>query len=177
MGLAHRRHSINHSHYHYYHQVIRQHKAQPPQAEGSITPQQAAGQKCLRGRKKLQASKAGKISMRSGPLRTCTGRQVQECSTASVSGHQRAFQGDCPQSSLQDHNWLFALRTPVELVLQRPAKPLLKDSNLAWAAGFLKIGFNAPLLLVRWRENKQMLKINDCCARELNGLQPRMAAF
>lgn len=33
------------------------------------------------------------------------------------------------------------------------------------------------LPLVRQRENKQMLKINDCCERELNGLQPRMAAL
>lgn len=42
MGLAHRRHPIIHSHHDYYHQVIRQHKAQPPQAEGSTTLQQAA---------------------------------------------------------------------------------------------------------------------------------------
>lgn len=42
----------------------------------------------------------------------------------------------------------------------------------AWISGFLRIGLKDPLPLVRWRENKQMLKVNDCCERELNGLQP-----
>ena len=79
---------------------------------------------------------------------------------------------------LQEQHQFYAQRTPAELsATQRAIKPLLRVSNLACATGFLKTGYNVPLPLVRWRENKPMLKINDCNEREINGLWPRMAAF
>lgn len=73
---------------------------------------------------------------------------------------------------------LLAPRPPVEpLGAQGRGLYSLLYGMLAGTAGFLQTGRNGSLPWVRWRENKQMLKINDCSERELNGHQPRMAAF
>lgn len=58
---------------------------------------------------------------------------------------RRASHGGCPSPAAREASALCSKNTCGAVGhTERPVKPLLQVSDLAWAAGFLKTGFNAP---------------------------------